>query len=350
MDVDTRVLRYYVAVAEHLSFTRAARELFVSQPSLSRQIQRLESELGAALFVRTGRQVRLTAAGESLLPVARRMLGDWRQAVREVRTSEAARKRLLRVGFVATGAGSLGRRARAVFTARHPEIVVEPKRFDWGGEADALRQGLADVAFVWLPADLSGLHAHVVATEPRWVAMAATHPLAAATAAASATAADADADAVSIMDLRDEPLMWTRKAPREWVDWWAVNPRPDGSAPRWGPENDNVEEMLEHVAAGHGVCLASESMAGYYAHPELTWRRVTDIEPLRVAVAWPEGPANPLVRAFVETVTGLATASPDRPEGAVSHGPAARTGRPGPASSPPSSGPRTTSATTRSGS
>jgi DNA-binding transcriptional LysR family regulator len=294
VDVDTRVLRYFVAVAEHLSFTRAAQELFVSQPSLSRQIQRLETEVGAALFVRTGRQVRLTAAGENLLPAARRILDDWRQAVREVRTSEAARKQLLRIGFVATGAGPLGRQARTVFTTHHPEITVEPKRFDWGGEAQALRQGLADAAFVWLPTDLSGLHAHVVATEPRWVAMAATHPLAAAH------------DTVSIMDLRDEPLMWTRKAPQEWVDWWAVNPRPDGSTPLWGPENDNVEEMLEHVATGNAVCLGTKSMAGYYAHPELTWRRVTDIEPLRIAVAWPHGRTNPLVRAFVETVIDLA--------------------------------------------
>ena len=47
--------------------------------------------------------------------------------------------------------------------------------------------------------------------------------------------------------------MWTRRAPRYWVDWWAVNPRPDGSEPRWGPENENVEEMLEQVADGSGV-------------------------------------------------------------------------------------------------
>ncbi|MER5214419.1 LysR family transcriptional regulator [Streptomyces sp. NPDC002838] len=300
MDVDTRVLRYFVAVAEHLSFTRAAQELFVSQPSLSRQIQRLESDLGVRLFDRAGREVRLTAAGENLLPTAHRMVGEWRLAAREVRTSEAARNRLLRIGFVATGAGALGRRARAEFTSRYPGIRVEPKRFDWGGEAEALRQGLADVAFVWLPADLDGLRFEVVATEPRWVAMSVTHPLAAA-------------DAVSIMDLRSEPLMWTRKAPREWVDWWAVNPRPDGSAPLWGPENDNVEEMLEHVAAGSAVCIGAESMAGYYTHPELTWRRVTDIEPLRIAVACPRGPLSPLVRDFVDVVEDLGRPLADGP-------------------------------------
>ncbi|MEU6036027.1 LysR family transcriptional regulator [Actinomadura sp. NPDC047616] len=189
MDVDTRVLRYYVTVAEDLSFTRAAQRLFVSQPSLSRQIQRLENDLGVRLFERSSREVRLTAAGERLLPEARRLVDGWQQAMRDVRVADAARRRLLRVGFVATGAGPLGRRARTVFAQRHPGVTVEPKRFDWGGEAEALRRGLVDVAFVWLPADLDGLHAQVVAEEPRWVAMAADHPLTAR-------------DDVSITDLR----------------------------------------------------------------------------------------------------------------------------------------------------
>jgi DNA-binding transcriptional LysR family regulator len=295
VDVDTRVLRYFLAVAEHLSFTRAARELFVTQPSLSRQIQRLESDLGAELFTRAGREIRLTRAGEDLVAAARRVLDDWELALRQVRGARAARERLLRVGFVATGAGPLGRRARAVFGARRPDVRIEPKRFEWGGEAEALRQGLVDVAFVWLPADLTGLRAEVVATEPRWVAMAAGHRLA------------GSREPVDILELRDEPLMWTGRAPRAWVDWWAVNPRPDGSAPVWGPENDNVEEMLEHVAAGAAVCFGTRSMAAYYAHPELVWRPIAGIEPLRVAVAWPPEAHGEAVHDFLTAVREAAT-------------------------------------------
>ncbi|WP_308013665.1 LysR family transcriptional regulator [Streptomyces beigongshangae] len=292
-DVDTRVLRYYLAVAEHSSFTRAAERLYVSQPSLSRQIQRLEEDLGIRLFERTSRGVRLTAAGEALLPSARQTVEDWRRAVRDVRTAAAAGSRLLRIGFVATGAGAFGRRVRDVHAARRPDVTLEPKRFDWGGEAEALRQGLADVAFLWLPTDLSGLRTEVVAEEPRWVAVARTHAL----------AGRAD---VGIREVADEPVVWTRKAPQQWVDWWAVNPRPDGSAPRWGPENDNVEEMLEHVATGSAICFGTESMARYYAHPDLVWRRVRDIEPLRIAVAWPGEKPSPLVRDFLATVRELA--------------------------------------------
>ncbi|MGC9541862.1 LysR family transcriptional regulator [Streptomyces sp. UG1] len=294
VDVDTRVLRYFVAVAEHLSFTRAAKELFVSQPSLSRQIRQLEIRLGAELFARTKTEVRLTRAGEVLLGAARRQLADWQHATRTVRAMAAGDCKVLRIGFVATGGGVLGRRARALLAERRPDFTIEPKRLDWGGEANALRQGLVDVAFLWLPADTTGLRTEIVATEPRWVGMAGTHPL-------------ARSDSVTLHDIRDAPLMWTRRAPTVWVDWWAVNPRPDGSAPVWGPENDNVEEMLEQVATTGAVCIGSESMASYYTHPDLVWRPVTDIDPLRIAIAWPQDETvNPLVPDFVRMVRKLA--------------------------------------------
>ncbi|GAA3882204.1 LysR family transcriptional regulator [Saccharothrix violaceirubra] len=292
MDVDTRVLRYFVAVAEHLSFTRAAELLFVSQPALSRQIRQLEADLKITLFERTSREVRLTSAGAALLPPARALIADWQAAQRTARSVAAMESRVLRVGFEATGAGPLTTRARTTFAARHPDVTIEPKRFDWGGEVAALRDGLVDAAFLWLPADTTGLHTEIVAVERRLVGFAATHPLAARAE-------------VGIMDLRDDPLMWTRKAPRHWVDWWAVNPRPDGSEPVWGPENDNVEEMLEHVAAGAAVCIGPESMAAYYARPDLVWRPIVDIPPLRIALARPANSTNPLVVAFAEVVREL---------------------------------------------
>jgi len=85
-----------------------------------------------------------------------------------------------------------------------------------------------------------------------------------------------------------------------------VNPRPDGSEPRWGPKNDNVEEMLEQVAEGAAVCFAPASMALYHARPDLSWVTPTGVEPLSVALAWCEGATSPLVRGFAEVVRELA--------------------------------------------
>ncbi len=292
MDVNTRSLRFFIELAEQLNFTRASERLFISQPALSRRIRRLEEDLRTPLFERTGREVLLTAAGEAFLPLARQLIADWQAAQRSARLVAAARSRTLRVGFEASGAGALATRAYTEFRRRYPDSSVEPKRFEWGGEVMALREGLVDVSFVWLPADTTGLHTEVVATERRMVGLSAGHPLAAR-------------DRVSILDLGDEPLMWTRRAPREWVDWWAVNPRPDGREPVWGPENDNVEEMLEHVASGVAVCISPESMALHYGRPDLTWLPIEDVPPLRIAMCWPVGTTDQSVADFAAVVRHL---------------------------------------------
>jgi DNA-binding transcriptional LysR family regulator len=116
---------------------------------------------------------------------------------------------VLRIGFEASGAGELTTRARAEFARTHPAVRVQPKRYDWGGEAAALRESKVDAAFVWLPADTSGMHVEVVHTEPRVVAVWRGHRL-------------AQRKSISILDIRDDPLMWTTKAPRAWVN----RPRP----------------------------------------------------------------------------------------------------------------------------
>ncbi|MCI2416953.1 LysR family transcriptional regulator [Saccharopolyspora sp. K220] len=292
MDVDTRTLRYFVELAEQLNFTRAAERLFISQPSLSRRIRRLEEDLRTPLFERTGREVLLTPAGKAFLIAARQLISDWHAAQQTARA--AGRSRALRVGFSASGAGPLATQAYAEFMRRQPSVRVEPKRFDWGGEVLALHEGWVDVAFVWLPARTIGLRTEIVSVEQRMVGLPAWHPL-------------AEHDAVSIRDLAAEPIMWTRRAPREWVDWWAVNPRPDGSEPIWGPENDNVEEMLEHVASGAAICISPESMSANYGRADIAWRLITDIAPLRIALCTPAETSDPLIMTFAAVVRQLAT-------------------------------------------
>jgi DNA-binding transcriptional LysR family regulator len=294
--MELRQLRYLVVIADQGNLGRAAARLYVSQPALSYALRNLETELGVRLFDRHSGGVTATSAGRDVVAEAQRTL---RHAERVTAAAERHRRGetgVLRVGFEASGAGELTTRARAEFARRHPGVQVTPKRFDWSQEAAALRDGRVDIAFVWLPADLTGLHAEVVHTEPRVVGLPTGHPL-------------AGRPGISILEVNDEPLMWTERAPRDWVDWWAVNPRPDGSSPRWGPTNDNVEEMLEQVADGAAICFAPASMAQYYARPDLSWVPLTDVEPLRVALAWTDGADNPLVQGFARVVREL-TANP----------------------------------------
>jgi DNA-binding transcriptional LysR family regulator len=290
---EIRQLRYFVAVAERGSVSGAALDLHLSQAALSETLRKLEVELGVQLLDRSSRGVTPTPAGEGLLAQAREAIASFDLALDAARRAAKGQTGRLRVGFEAAGAGPLSTQARARFLSRFPHVRVEPRRFDWGGEVAALREGECDVAFVWLPADLTGLRSELVASEPRYAGLAADHPLAARRE-------------LSVLELNREPIMWTRRAPRYWVDWWAVNPRPDGSEPCWGPENDNVEEMLEQVADGSAYCISPASMTTYYARPDLAWVPITDVDPLRIVLAWRERDGSPLVAAFAAVVRELA--------------------------------------------
>lgn len=290
--MEVRHLRYLLAISEARTLTEAADELSVTQPALSYALKQIEDELGVRLFERSAAGIRANAVGQEVIAECRAAL----QRIDGI-TSIAGRYRqdatgCLRVGFEASGAGDLMTRARKEFAATNPGVRVEPKRFDWSEEVDALRDGRVDVAFAWLPADLSGCSHRVVHTEPRMAVLPSDHRL-------------AHRSNLSIMDVKDEPLMVTKRAPQRWVDWWAVNPRPDGSHPRWAAVNDNAEEMLELTADGVGICFAPKSMSIYYSRPDLVWIPLSDVEPLRVALAWIDN-RHPYVTDFVDIVLRLA--------------------------------------------
>jgi len=289
MNVHLRNLRYALAVAQLGSFTHAAEALFITQPSLSRQVRKLEEQLHLQLFNRSAKGIIVTEAGQIILDAARAILESWDDSLAAAQSAHARTARVLRVGFNATGAGPLTTKSRVAFSQSYPDVLVQPKRLDWGSEVDALREGVVDVAFVWLPAPTEGVTLLIVAREPRIVGLPVNHRL-------------ADHDNLRIIDLRDEPLLWTARAPREWVDWWAVNPRPDGSAPIWGPLNDNVEEMLEHVAARAGICFAPASMAHYYARSDIVWRPLLDVDDLEIAVGYLSNRDNHLAQEFARIV------------------------------------------------
>src|SRR3954471_9566846 len=103
VDLDTRLLRAFIAVAEELNFTRAAERLFIAQQALSSQIQQLETRLGVRLFDRTTRRVSLTSAGEELLPHAVAALRAWDAGVEQLEAARRAERATLRVGLSGTG-------------------------------------------------------------------------------------------------------------------------------------------------------------------------------------------------------------------------------------------------------
>lgn len=139
-------LRSFEAVARLGHFTRAADELFLTQPSLSRQIQSLEADLGAALFQRDRTGVTITPAGEALVPIARRMLADADAARREMDELAGLRRGRIRLGAPPTLCVSVVAEVLAQFRAAHPGIELHILEAGSRALVDALSEGSLDLA------------------------------------------------------------------------------------------------------------------------------------------------------------------------------------------------------------
>jgi DNA-binding transcriptional LysR family regulator len=142
MDIDLRKLRYFMAVARRGNFSRAAEDLYIAQPVLSRQIRALESELGAVLFTRGPGGAALTQAGAQLAADAEPLLADAEALGRRV--AQAARKSgQFTVAFMP---GLIVTDAVRAFGAAHPELTVEVLRTSRADQAEVLHDGRADVS------------------------------------------------------------------------------------------------------------------------------------------------------------------------------------------------------------
>ncbi|MGW4021783.1 LysR family transcriptional regulator [Streptomyces sp. NPDC005009] len=289
-DVHLRDLRYFLAVAEELHFTRAAERMYVSQPALSKQIRALERQLGVELFRRDRRGVALTAAGTALLPHARRVLEGWEEAATAVERARAAQRSTLVVGMsTSPGRGGLLPAIRSRFTAAYPDAAVRLRQVGWEDPTAGLAGGEADVAFVWLPLPDAGRYGWtVVAEEPRLVALPETHPLAARTD-------------LTLADLAGEPFLALPPSAGVLRDHWlALDERP-GGPPRVGAEIAGTEETYEALVAGLGICLVAAGNAPLISLGGVTTRPVRGLSPSRYVLAWrAEDGSRPLVRGYAE--------------------------------------------------
>lgn len=176
--MELRSVRYALAVADHLHFSRAAAQVPISQPALSRQVRALEREIGADLFDRTSRQVEITPAGAEFLPLARQALGLLDVAADRARQVDRGRRGELRLGFVATAAIDVLPRALSLHRAWRPDVAVNLSELTSAEQVVALLKGDLDVGIGRDVIAVEGLHVDVIRAETIHVAVADGHPLA----------------------------------------------------------------------------------------------------------------------------------------------------------------------------
>ncbi|MFD8304520.1 LysR family transcriptional regulator [Streptomyces sp. NPDC059690] len=286
VDLETRELRYFVAVAEELHFGRAADRLGIAQPPLSRAIRLLERRLGVQLLDRDRRGVALTEAGRVLLREAATALDAVAAAARRTQRAADPKRPLVLV----TKAGASHDVLRRLLDAQAAEpgaVPVEVLLCEVGEQARLLRDGHADVALMHHPYDdLAGFDTEDLRVEGQVAILPAEHPLA---AREKLTLAE-------VSDVPDLPI----------ARW----PRLDGSYPDGpGPEARTQSKLAQLVALGRTLLVIPASSRAWQ-WPEHVAVPVVDAPSVTTVLAWPSGSNSLAVAALVRSAAALRDTAP----------------------------------------
>jgi len=180
--MELRPLRYFCAVAEHKSFSQAARALYVSQSAISEQVAGLEEEIGVQLIDRSRRTIRLTPHGELFLPEAKKTIAAAQYAVEVARRSERSEIGVLRIGFFAGGIGAHFPDVIRLFRQRYPQVRVVLAEMTATAQWQALIDGTIDVGFtrnfMRQPSLSKKLASEMVHRDAIFAVLPKSHPLA----------------------------------------------------------------------------------------------------------------------------------------------------------------------------
>lgn len=288
--IELRHLRYFVAVAEELHFGRAAARLHLAQPPLSQQIRKLEEILGHALFIRTSRAVRLTAAGEVLLERSRRTLQSVGEDLEEARSVGRGEVGFLKVGLIGSSVLSSIPALIGKYRQRHPKVNLQLRESYTAGIIEGLLKGTLDVGFMRDGGVSEDIDVHVLFSEPYLAVLPAGHRL-------------AHRRAISPADLRHEPFVFFPAAAGRRAYEKSISVcEAYGYRPRIVQEAPHLLTIARLVGAGLGVtimpaCVRQIASDDVVCRPLLGTTVKSDIE-----LAFRAGEDRPIVRAFRELV------------------------------------------------
>lgn len=261
--MELRHLRYFTAVAREMSFSRAAEKLHIAQPPLSRQIRQLEDELGAELFDRSARPLKLTRAGQFFEGQARLLLERLAEAQSATQRIARGKRAWFGIGFVpSTLYGALPEVLRR-FREAQPELEVGLVEMTTVQQIDALKAGRIDVGFGRMRFDDERITAELVREEPLVAALPADHPL-------------VRSKKLSLRQLASEPLLLYPAKPRpSYADQVLAIFRARELRPAIALEANELQTAIGLVASGMGYTLVPRSVQGLHREG-VTYLPLTD--------------------------------------------------------------------------
>jgi len=296
--MELRHLRYFLAVGEALSFTKAAAQLRVAQPALSRQVQDLEEEIGVDLLRRSPRGVTLTAEGKLFLEEVRELLNRTDESVEKVRALARGEYGELHVGYAPTPTVEILPPALAAFQKAVPRVKLLLHDLSSDELINGLRNATLDLAIMVEPTgeQSAGIEFELLHTYPLSVAMTAAHPF-------------ARLNSIPLEKLAAEPLIGLRR--KDYPEYYDFLDRifaPIRAKPRIVVECDGASSLITEVEAGRGVALASPSFK-LVAGKRLLYRTLTgttEVGSVGIARAT-KGDVTPAGEKFCEALRKVAT-------------------------------------------
>jgi DNA-binding transcriptional LysR family regulator len=285
--VELRHLRYFIAVAEELNFSRAAERLHMAQPPLSAAIRRLERDLGVDLFVRTTREVRLTDAGRAFLDGARRTLADADRAAEDAKRAAAGELGRLRIAFSWSARfetlPALGR----AFRATHPDVEVLAQEMWNARMPPAFRNGSIDIALSLCPEIAAELEVAPIRQEGLVALLPASHPL-------------AREEAIPLAELADEEfIVFPREIAPRLYDAFVAIYRRAGFEPRVRTESFHAGWDLGVLAELPAVAMAPQTVAGGLPEGIVAVALSEPADSLETCLVWRSDDRSPTVASFV---------------------------------------------------
>ncbi len=293
--MDLKQMRYFLAVAEERNFTRAAERLHMAQPPLTRQIQALEEDIGATLFVRTARGVVLTEAGEALLAEVPNLLALAQRAKEQAVLASEGQSGRLDVGIFGSGVLDVIPRILARFHAERPEVRIVLHNLTKHEQLQALRERRISVGFNRLIPAEDDLVVEPVLSESMTVALPSNHVL-------------AKKSEVTIADLSDYPMILYPRLPIAGLAQQVIQAfNREKSVLRVEQDVEDILTAIALVAGGFGACITVASTTSLKL-PGVVYRPLVSkhLREIELSCLYRKTDLSPVLAAFVAVVRDYA--------------------------------------------
>ncbi len=286
--MELRHLRYFQAVAEELSFSKAAQKLHIAQPALSRAVMELEAELGTELLNRNKRGVKMTPAGAVLLREAGLLLGLCEEAIRKVHRTAQGQEGELRVGYIGPPTQPFLAPLIREYQKQFPKVTVvleerTPERVWEMVSKDRLDLGLTRPVAA---GERIGLRTMLLRKEPVCAVVPKSHPL-------------AKAKSVDWSMLQGQPLVVLAR--REGVglhDSILLGCQKAGFSPKFAHAPSVIGTVMTYVQAGAGIGVVAEGVSAVQASQQLVFKPLLPLQHVELVMVWDQSRANPAVEEF----------------------------------------------------